>query len=187
MRSAMIGGALAGVMALAIPAVADEVRDSIQEALAAYEKNDLAAAKQALDYASELINQKNAEDLGAVLPKPMAGWTADDLETSNAAAGLFGGTRVARSYNKSGARVAVQVLTDSPMLASWMPMLANPKIAAAVGKLTKVSKYRAMQTKKGQLILVVANRYLIIVDGSGSFEDKTAYAEAIDFNKLEAF
>ena len=55
MRSAMIGGALAGIMALAIPAVADEVRDSIEEALAAYEKNDLAAAKQPLDYASELI------------------------------------------------------------------------------------------------------------------------------------
>lgn len=187
MRSVLGGAVLAVALTLTTPAVADEIRDSIREALTAYEKNDLAAAKQALDYASELINQKNAEDLGAVLPAPMAGWTADDLETSNAAVGMFGGTMVARNYSKGDAQVNVQVLTDSPMLASWMPMLANPKVAAAVGKLTKVSKYRAMQTKNGQLILVVANRYLIIVEGSASFEDKTAYAEAIDFNKLETF
>lgn len=187
MRSVVVGAALAVGLAFSAPAVADDVRDSIQEALTAYESNDLAAAKQALDYASELISQKNAEDLGTVLPEPIAGWTADDLETSDAAVGLFGGTRVARNYNKGDATVGVQVLTDSPLLSTWMPMLANPKIAAAVGKLTKVAKYRAMQTKDGQLIVVIANRHLIIVDGSASSEDKAIYAEAIDFNKLEAF
>ena len=45
-------------------------------------------------------------------------------------------------------------------------MMANPAMAAAMGKMTKVGKYRAIQTKDGQVIVVVANRFLVMVDGS---------------------
>jgi hypothetical protein len=179
---ALLAGAL-----FAIPAVADEVTDSINEALTAYEKQDYSAAKQALDYASTLLAQKNAEGLGALLPPAMSGWEAQDSESNTAGMAMFGGgIHAGRKYTKGEAEVDLQIVGDSPLLGTWMPMLANPTMAAAMGKVTKIGKHRALQTNDGQVILVVNNRFLVTLDGSGSVEDKMAYAEAIDLAALEA-
>ena len=67
---------LAGVL-LAVPAVADEVTDSINEALSAYEKQDFSAAKQALDYASTLLawlddDSEGWSETGAFLDRRLA-------------------------------------------------------------------------------------------------------------------
>lgn len=176
---------LAGVL-LAAPVVADEVTDSINEALSAYEKQDFSAAKQALDYASTLLAQKNAEGLGALLPPALSGWEAEDSESNAAGMAMFGGgIHAGRKYTKGDVDVDLQIVGDSPLLGTWMPMLANPSMAAAMGKVTKVGKHRALQTNDGQVILVVNNRFLVTIDGSGSVEDKMAYAQAIDFAKLE--
>ncbi len=186
MRLTSMAAILAASLTLAGPVLADEIEDSIKEALTAYENKDFSAAKHALDYASQLIAQKNAEGLGAVLPQPLDGWSAEDVETQDASAVMFGGIRAARNYEKGDERVELQILGDSPMLSTWMPMIANPAMAAAMGKMAKVGKYRAIQTKDGQLILVVANRFLVMVEGSASMKDKVDYASAIDFEKLES-
>lgn len=185
MRRAVIAVISAATLALAGPAVADEVEDSISEALSAYRNKDYSAAKQALDYASQLIAQKNAEGLTAALPAPLDGWTAEDAETQDAAAVMFGGIRAARTYEKGDVNVEIQIMADSPLLATWMPMLSNSAVAAAMGKVTKIGKQRALQTKDGQIILVVNNRFLVMISGSASMEDKTAYAAAINFDTLE--
>lgn len=185
MRRVSIGAVLAASLAFAGPALADEVEDSINEALTAYAKKDYTTAKQALDYAAQLVAQKNAEGLGAALPDALAGWSAEDVDTQDAGAAMFGGIRAARNYEKGDARVELQILGDSPLLATWMPMLSNAAMAAAMGKMTKIGNHRAIQTKDGQVIMVVANRFLVIIEGSASMEDKTAYARAIDFKKLE--
>jgi len=65
-------------------------------------------------------------------------------------------------------------------------MLSNPAVAATVGKVVRIGKHRALQTKDGQVILEVSNRFVVMVEGSASMEDKSAYAAAIDFKKLEA-
>lgn len=186
MRTSMLGFVLAAGLVVSGSALADEVEDSIKEALTAYSKNELTAAKQALDYASQLIAQKNAEGLGAILPDALTGWTAEEVDTQDAGVAMFGGIRAARNYEKGDSRVELQIMGDSPMLATWMPMLANSAMAAAMGKISKIGKHRALQTKDGQIIMVVANRFLVMVDGSASMEEKSAYAAAIDFEKLEA-
>lgn len=183
----LFSACVAAGLATAVPAFADEVADSIKEALTAYENQDLNAAKQALDYASQLIAQKNAAGLGALLPDALSGWAAEDPESNAAAGAMFGGgIQAGRKYTKGDVEVDLQIVGDSPLLATWMPMLANPAMAAAMGKVTKVGKYRALQSNDGQVILVVNNRFLVTVDGSGSIDDKMAYASAIDFAGLEA-
>src|SRR5690606_19661944 len=170
-----------------VPAFADEIEDSIKEGLSAYGTGDLTAAKQALDYASQLIAQKNAEGLGSLLPEALAGWTAEDVEQNAGGMAMFGGgIQAARKYTKGDDTVDLQIVGDSPLLATWMPMLANPAMAAAVGKVAKIGNQRVLQTKDGQVILVVANRFLVTVDGSGTIDDKMAYASAIDFEALGA-
>jgi hypothetical protein len=181
----MIAVVSAAALAFSGPAVADEIEDSIEEALGAYRNKDFSAAKQALDYASQLIAQKNAEGLSSALPEPLAGWKAEEVETQDAAAAMFGGIRAARTYEKGDLNVKVQIMGDSPLLATWMPMLGNSAVAAAMGKMTRIGKRRALQTKDGQVIMVVGNRFLVMIDGSASMEDKTAYAAAIDFDHLE--
>ena len=187
MRLTSMGALLAASLALSGPVLGDEIEDSINESLAAYGKNDLTAAKQALDYASQLIAQRNAEGLGAVLPDALDGWKAEDVETQKAGAVIFGGIGAARKYTKGKDRVHLQIVGDSPMLATWMPMVSNPAMAAAMGgKMARIGTRRAIQTKDGQVIMVVANRFLVMVEGSASLEDKTAYVAAIDFDRLEA-
>jgi hypothetical protein len=178
--------ALAAIFAAA-PAFADEVTDSLDEARAAYDKQDYTAAKQALDMASQLIAQKNAEGLGTLLPEALSGWTAEDVDTNAAGMAMFGGgIQAGRKYTNGDATVDLSIVGDSPMLGTFVPMLSNPMMAAAMGKVTKVGKQRALQTNDGQLILVVNNRFLVTLEGSATMEDKMAYASAIDFDKLEA-
>jgi len=186
MRRAVIAVVTAATLALAGSAVADEVEDSISEALSAYRNKDYSAAKQALDYASQLVAQKNAEGLTSVLPAPLAGWTAQDAEAQDATSVIFGGIRAARTYEKGDINVRIQIMADSPLLATWMPMISNSAVAAAMGKMTKIGKQRALQTKDGQIIVVVNNRFLVMVDGSASMEEKMAYANAINFSHLES-
>jgi hypothetical protein len=187
MRKAFLGAAFVAASFIVTPAFADEIEDQINDALKAYSSGDLAAAKLALDDASQMIATKNAGALGAVLPEALSGWTAEEVDSNAAGAAMFGGgIQAGRKYRKGETNVEINVMGDSPMLATVMPMLANSAMAAAMGKVTKIGKNRALQTNDGQIMLVVGNRFLVTIDGSGTMEDKTAYANAIDFAKLEA-
>ena len=57
-------------------------------------------------------------------------------------------------------------------------------IAGAMGKLIKVGSQRGIQTHQGDVQVVVNNKFLVMVTGSGQPADKLAYAQAIDFAKL---
>lgn len=187
MRAKVLGAAFLAAAVFVMPAFADEIEDQINDALKAYSSGDLAAAKLALDDASQAISQKNAGALGTMLPAALEGWTAADVESNAAGAAMFGGgIQAGRKYEKDGKHVEINIVGDSPMLATVMPMLANSAMAAAMGKVTKIGKNRALQTNDGRIMLVVGNRFLVTVDGSAEMEDKTAYANAIDFGKLEA-
>jgi hypothetical protein len=187
MRKAFLGAALIAASFIASPVMADEIEDQINEALKAYSAGDLNAAKLALDDASQMIATKNAGALGAVLPEALSGWTAEEVDSNAAGAAMFGGgIQAGRKYVKGDTNVEINVMGDSPMLATVMPMLANSAMAAAMGKVTKVGKNRALQTNDGQVMLVVSNRFLVTIDGSGTMDEKMQYANAIDYAKLEA-
>lgn len=167
------------------PLHADEISDTIQEALAAYQNGDLAQTKQTLDYASQLIASRNAENLLTLLPEPLAGWSAEDGESQAAGMAMFGGgLQASRVYTKDNQTVEMNFIGDSPLLAQFISIFANPALAGAMGKPLRLGTQMALEDKNGEIKMVVANRFLVTISGSGSREDKLAYAQAIDLDAL---
>jgi hypothetical protein len=178
--------ALSVVVLLAVPAMAaDDILDSIEQARKSYQSGDLAGAKQALDLASQLIGQKNAEGFALLLPAALPGWTAEQVRTSAIGQIGFGASTASRSYaNGKGDSVEVQITGDSAMIAQFATFLANPGIAGAMGKIVRVGSQRAIQTQDGDVHMVIANKFLITVNGSADASAKMAYAQAVDVGKL---
>lgn len=180
----MLGvGAVLGV--LTAQAFADDITDAIDQARKAYQAGDLGSAKQSLDTASQLIGQKNAEGFAALLPKPLAGWTAEKVETASVGVVTFGASTASRRYtNPQGKHVQVQITGDSAVVMQFAALLSNPVIAGAMGKLVNVGGQRAMQTSDGDVHLVVANKILVTVQGDADAQAKLAYAQGVDIAKL---
>jgi hypothetical protein len=181
-RAAII---LAMAAAVVTPARADDILDALEQARKAYQAGDLANAKQSADLASQLIGQKNAESFVSLLPKPLPGWTADDAQTSAIGSTAFGASQARRNYaNANGDHVDVQITGDSAMIAQIAPIMANPAFAGAMGKIVRVGNQRAIQNPQGDIHIVVANRFLVVVSGSAPAAAKISYAEGIDFARL---
>lgn len=182
----MVAAAAAVFMIAAAPALgADDVIEAIEQARKAYQGGDLASAKQSLDLASQLIGQKNADTFGKLLPAPLAGWKADDVQTTAIGAVGFGASTASRHYtNAKGDSVEVQITGDSAAVMQYATVLNNPAIAGAMGKIVRVGNQRAIQAQNGDVHMVINNKYMVIVSGSGSANDKVAYAQAVDVAKL---
>jgi hypothetical protein len=175
-------------------ALADDVTDAINEALQSYQGGKYSDAMTSLNYASQLIGQKKGGDLQSLLPQPLAGWEAEDATSQSVGAAMLGGgVSAERSYNKGPSSVKIQIVTDSPMIQTMMMMFGNPMLAGADGgKMEKISgekaivKYNAAD-KTGTINLVIANRFLVTLDGNdASLEDLKAYAGKIDYKKMAA-
>ncbi len=199
MRKAHMNAAKAVLLAMVLVAPfglasADEVTDSINEALQQYKNGEYAAAVGSLDYVSQLIRQKRGEQLQSFLPKPLTGWTAKDSTSQAVGAAMFGGgVSAERQYHKSSSSVTVKIVTDSPVLQSMMMMFTNPMFAASGGgKLEKIGGQKAIVKysptgRSGEISIVVVNRFLITVEGNDvTKEELTSYAMSINYKKLAA-
>jgi hypothetical protein len=178
---------LAAALVLAVsPALADDIGDAIAGADAAYKAGELSNAKQSLDLASQLIAQKTAEALVAALPKPLTGWKAGQPDTNTGGGFGFTGTQASRSYTSpKGDSVDVSISTDSPFLTQLVSAMSNPQLAGLMGKVVTVSaNQRAIQTKEGEINMLVASRYVISVTGGGTADDKLNYAKGVDIGVL---
>jgi hypothetical protein len=168
------------------PAVAaDDILDAMDQARKSYQSGDLAGTKQSLDLASQLIGQKNAEGFAALLPQPLPGWKAEQAQTSAVGQVGFGASTANRTYtNAKGDSVEVQITGDSAIIMQFATLLNNPGIAGAMGKIIRVGNQRAIQTREGDINMVVNNKYLVNVSGSADAASKMAYAQAVDVDKL---
>jgi hypothetical protein len=167
-------------------AAADEIGDAINAAADAYKAGELATAKQSLDLASQLIAQQTAEALVAALPKPLAGWKAGEVDTSSGGAFGFSMTQASREYtNAKGDSIEVSIATDSPFLTQLASAMANPQLAGFMGKVVTISgTQRGIQTKEGEIQVLVNSRYVINVSGGGTADDKLNFAKGVDFAVL---
>lgn len=177
----------------AVPVVADEVTDVIDEALQQYKAGDYSVAAGNLDYAAQLIRQKTGGKIVNMLPAPLPGWKADDPSSQAVGAAMLGGgVSAERAYSKGNSRVKATIVADSPMLQGLLMMLSNPMFATSNGgKLTKIAGRKAIinyrsQEKGGELQIVVANRFLVTVTGSEvSEKDLKDYASKVEFKGLD--
>jgi hypothetical protein len=182
------------MLVVSSPVLADDVTDSIDEALKKYNSGEFADAVQSLDYASQLIRQKKGGQLEAFLPEPIPGWKAKAAKSQATGAAIFGGAVTAeRSYEKGDSRMEVKIITDSPLMQAMMMMFSNPVMATSDGgKLEKINGEKAIikyssDNKDGSINMVIANRFLITVEGNNvTRQDLIAFAQGIDFKKLAA-
>ena len=183
---------MAGVIMFSISAWADDVTDSINEALEYYKDGAYTEAVGSLNYASQLIQQKKGEKLESFLPKPLDGWKAEDASSQAVGAAMMGGGLSAeRSYAKGNSTIDIRIITDSPIMQGMMMMFSNPMLAASDGgKLQKIGRQKAIvqydaANKSGDINVVVANRFLVTIEGDDVKEaELKAYAKAIDYDKL---
>jgi hypothetical protein len=186
MRRSILLSAAVAALVCAAPARADDIASAISEAQRAYQGGQIQAAQTALQEALQLLSQRAAAGLAAALPDALPGWRAEEA-SSNAAgvAGLFGGSSASRSYrNAQGQMVEIQVMSDNPMIAQLGPILANPMLAGAMGRLVRIGEQRAIQGSDGNVQMLVDNRILVQVQGDAPAEAKLAYARAINVARL---
>jgi hypothetical protein len=60
-----------------MPALADDITDALNAAIAAYEAGDLQDARAEIAYATQLLNDLQAEGLAGFLPAALPGWTRE--------------------------------------------------------------------------------------------------------------
>ncbi len=193
-KSLNIGGLVFILVTFSAAGYADDVQESINEALQYYNNGEYKDAVDTLNYASQLIQQKRSGGLELFLPEPLDGWRMQDTSSQAMAAAMFGGGISAeREYRKGSSSVKVQIITDSPLMQGMMMMFSNPMYATSDGgKLERIGRQKAIVKydsgkKKGDVNIVVANRFLVTIEGQEiSKEELTAYAEAIDYNKLQS-
>lgn len=184
--------AVAGLVLVTQAAAADEVMDAIDEGVKAYKAGEYANAAGQLDYAAQLIRQLKGAQIRDFLPKPLVGWTAQDASSEASGASIFGGgVSAERQYRNGDKMVTARISGDSPMLQGLMMMFSNPAFAAqGGGRLQTVKGQKALvkmeaNAKKGEVSLIVGQRYLVQVSGSDvTKDDLIAYVEAMDFDGL---
>lgn len=172
---------------------ADDVVDTLNEAIKSYENGEYGAAAEDINYALQLIQQKKSKGLEAYLPEPLSGWNAKKAKSQTAGAAMFGGgISTSREYTKGSSRVHIEIITDSPLMQSMMGLFANPMFAASDGgKLERINREKAIvkyneERQRGDITIVVARRFLVKVEGQKvSLEELKAYAKAINFRKLK--
>lgn len=195
MQSILKAAATAACLLLPTAALADtekEVREAAKEAMALFEKGDLAGAAGQFDYAAQLIRQKKAGDLASLLPPAPSGWTAEDVETEALGGAIMGGgVHASRLYLRGEDQMELSVMADSPMVQSMAAMVQNPTlIAASGGKMEKVGSHRAAvkyepADKTGEATLIVDNRILVSVKAQGAGRDEMlALLNKVDLAKL---
>jgi hypothetical protein len=186
MRRTVLLSAAAAAMLAAAPARADDIANAMTEAQRAYQGGQIQAAQTALQEALQLLSQRAAAGLAAALPAALPGWTAEEPQSSAAGvAGLFGGSSASRTYrNAQDQSVEIQVMSDNPMIAQLGPILANPMLAGAMGRLVRIGEQRAIQGNDGNVQMLVDNRILVLVQGDAPADAKLAYARAINVARL---
>lgn len=171
---------------------ADEVVDSINEAVTFYGEGRYTDAVSSLDYASQLIRQKRSEMLKELLPEPLPEWSADRASSESAGLAVLGGILSAkRVYQKGPSRVSIEI-TDSPALQSIMVLFRNLMLnTSGGGRLKRIGGQKAMikytpETREGDITVMVKDKCMVSVKGENvSEQDLMDYTSAVDYEKLE--
>ncbi|MCG6881484.1 MAG: hypothetical protein LJE96_20355 [Deltaproteobacteria bacterium] len=180
--------------AIAADASADEVMDSINEAIMSYQDGKYTDAVESLDYASQMIRQKRSELLKTLLPEPLQDWTADNASSESTGLAMLGGVLSAkRVYRKGLSRVTIEI-TDSPALQNIMAMFTNLVFTTTGGgRLKRIGGQKVMikyapDTHDGDVTVMIENRCMLSVKGENVSEQNLIdYASAVNYKKLKQF
>lgn len=185
MTRILITTALAALLAAPVAgtASADEISDTLQSALDAYNEGDLSYALEELEYAKQKMIAAKADNLTEYLPAAPDGWSREVNTDMNAGLAMMGGGVGAEAaYSGPDGDVTLTIMADNPMVGAMSGMLAN---AAMMGmKVERVGRQKfAIQDNTVQGL--VDNR--ILVKGEGDPATVLGLLETMDFRALGDF
>lgn len=165
-------------------AAADDVVETLNSALKAYEEGDIKYTLEELEYAKQLLQAMKTQDLTAFLPAAPDGWVREVSTEMNAGLAMFGGGAGAEAtYSKGSDSFSVSIMADNPMVAALSGMMANAGLMGA--KLERVGRMKYLN-QDGELSGVVDGR--ILIQASGAEPDvMIPVLETIDHRALEGF
>jgi len=175
----------AALIACAAPVLADDVTDTLNSAIVAYEAGDITYALEEIAFATQLMKAMKSGTLNTLLPEAMAGWTRTIDEEEGRALGMMGGTGAVGAYTNGSDEFRIQIVADSPMITAFAGMFGNAAMMASMGKIERVGREKFLN-QDGELTGVVGGR--IMVQASG--EDTAvmiAHLETMDFKALAGF
>jgi hypothetical protein len=183
---------LALVLTYSAGVSADDIQDQINLGLEAYQSKDYKLAIEELNYAvaqlQEKVNTQNAD----LLPEPLEGWTASEVENASAAMAMMGGgTTMSRSYRRGSETVEITLMSGSPMVVGMLQMVNNPMMLSSSPDTTPYRYKRIKGMKQGvdgdiEVTLSIAGQIMYQITVKGSSEDViTQYLDATDFSKIQ--
>ncbi len=178
---------LATLPALADRALADDVSDRLQAAIAANDAGDLKTAGAELAAATQAMAAKKSALLNAALPAAPQGWTMtvnEEYTQSLSMAGGGTGTE-ARYDGPDGSYVNVTYVMESPLMAMMMGMFGNAQTLAMLGKTVEIGGATYLD-QDNSLVTVVDNRIMITLNGAET-ATLLPFAQAIDHAGLAKF
>lgn len=176
--------AAAALSAIASLAAADEITDTLQSALDAYNDGDLQYALEELEYAKQRMLAMKTDALTAFLPAAPGGWTREVNTEMNAALGMMGGGVGAEAeYSGGGDSFKVTIMADNPMVGAMSAMIGNATMMGA--KIERVGREKFM-VKDGTAQGLIDNRILVKAEG-GDMDVMLETLGTMDFRELGRF
>jgi len=172
-------------MLAAQPVAADDFTDVIDEALAAYADGDLVAARNSLDYARQLLDQKKTSTLKSFFPAPLPGWKVQEMSGDlGGAVKMIGGVFAGAHYTDGSQDVEISLIADAPMMQQLGMIMSHPMLGQPGARMIRVQRQNGYVTSDSKVIFLVNNRYLVTFEGNADEDTKIAYAEGFDFQGL---
>ncbi len=196
----LVGVGVVVLLALALVVSAwaqDEITEGMDYAKEAYEEGSYSEAIEELEIAITQIRTLQTDELRKALPKPLAGWTAEDQESQAAGFGLFGlgsAVSVVRRYyeEESDQSIEISIMGESPYLQQLRMIINNPglqpgtklEIERIEGKRRKIAETFSAEDMEGKLSLELEEAEIFVTVEGWDISDKEIlyeYLMAIDF------
>lgn len=193
------------ILALALQVSAQTQAETyIKEAQGYLAKKEYKQAQLSLQDAINDINNLVAQQVAEILPKEINGLKAEgDGDVSTAGMGMMGGgMQIAKRYRNqavSGQDAEVQILANSPMLATMNMYLTNPSMLGSGYKSVRVGTNRAIlksdvqesgegdgkKTRSTEIQIPLGQTLITVrTNGLASEQDELAFANKIGLDKI---
>ena len=171
---------------------ADEVEDQIKLGLEAYQAKEYKVAIDELNYAVAQLQEKLNAENASLLPEPLAGWTASEVEnTSGAMAMMGGGTHMSRTYQRDSESIEITIMSSSPMVAGMLAMINNPMMLNSSPDIKpyrykRIKGTRQMTGNQIEITLSLLGQIMFQIKANGSSDEAIKqYLDATDFPKIQ--
>lgn len=163
---------------------ADEITDTLESAIQAYQDGDIQYALDEIELAKQQLIGLKTDALGAYLPPAKDGWTREvNKEASKGLAMMGGGVAAEATYSNVETSYTINLMADNAMVASVAGIINN---AAIMGLEIKRVKRQKFAVQNNELMGLVANRVLVRVSGADT-DTMVAALEDMDFRAMSNF